>query len=183
MCRQICSSQDEVDALLARLKITACPHCKRVGTLIRHGVLRGNDNHHPREKSVRAYRVFCSNRNRAIGCGRTLSVWLPSSVKRLFLTADSLWAFLKQAALSGNKMRSFRSLHSGLSDSAPYRIWKRFLLAQSAIRTALCTLCKPPDNASERPAELTLAHLETAMERHSLGPVAAFQVTLQTSFV
>jgi len=183
MCRQIYSSQEEIDAVLVTLKTAACPHCKKVGNLIRHGVLRGNDENHSREKSVRAYRIFCSNRNRATGCGRTFSVWMADKIKRLFLTADSLWAFLKQAVLSGNKMQAFRSLKSGLSDSAPYRIWKRFHEAQSAIRTALCPLCRPPDIASQRPAELTLAHLETTFERHSLNPIAAFQVTLQTSFV
>jgi len=183
MCRRICGTQEEVEAVLSNLKMMACPHCKRVGSLIRHGVLRGNDEDHRREKSVRAWRVFCSNRDRATGCGRTFSVWLANKIKRLFLTADSLWAFLKQAVLSGNKLQAFRNLDSGLSDSAPYRIWKRFHEAQSAIRTSLRPLCKPPDIASQQPAELTLAHLETAFEHHSLGPIAAFQVSLQTSFV
>ena len=179
----ICDTQEEVNAVLGKLKITACPHCKRVGRLIRHGVLRGHDESLSQKKSVRAYRVFCSNRNRATGCGRTFSVWLANKVKRLILKADNLWEFLKQAVLCGNKMHAFRSLNSGLSDSAPYRIWKRFQKAQSAIRTALCQLSKPPDIASERPCELTLAHLETTFEHHSLDPVSAFQATLQISFV
>jgi hypothetical protein len=183
VCRQICATQEEIAAVLQNLKTTACPHCKRVGHLIRHGILRGNDEAHQRDKSVRAYRVFCSNRHRAIGCGRTFSIWLANKVRRLFLTADTLWAFLKQAATSGNKMQAFRSLTSELSDSAPYRIWKRFHEAQSAIRAALCPLCRPPNIASEQPAELTLAHLEITFAQHPLDPIAAFQVTLQTSFV
>ena len=166
--------------MLAKLKTRPCPHCKQVGSLIRHGFSRGYDQKHPRQKTVRARRVFCNNRLRATGCGRTFSVWTADKIKRLFLTADNLWAFLKQAVLTGNQLQAFRDLHSGLSDSAPYRIWKRFHQAQSAIRTALRPLCRPPEIASEEPAALTLAHLEAAFGRHPLGPLAAFQVTLQT---
>ncbi len=169
--------------MLAKLKTRACPHCKQVGRLIRHGFSRGYDQKHRREKTVRAWRVFCNNRLRTAGCGRTFSVWIADKIKRLFLTADNLWAFLQQAILTGNKIQAFRELQSGLSDSAPYRIWKRFHHAQSAIRTALRPLCEPPEISSQQPAALTLAHLEAAFSRHPLGPIAAFQVTLQTFFV
>ncbi len=138
---------------------------------------------HLRGKTIRAQRVFCNNRTRSAGCGRTFSVWTADKIKRLFLNADSLWEFLQQAALTGNQRQAFRSLESRLSDSAPYRIWRRFQRAQSAIRTALGTLCKPPQIASGQPAQLTLAHLEAAFSQHPLGPIAAFQVTLQAFFV
>src|SRR5690606_39090624 len=149
LCSRICSSQKDVDALYSRLKITPCPHCKKAGNLIKHGFLCGYDQHHQLNKTVRATRVFCSNRNRASGCGRTFSVWLADKVKRLFLGADSLWQFLNGAANSGNKLQTFRSLNSGLSDSAPYHIWRRFLNAQAAIRTALSSLCEPPQIATD----------------------------------
>ena len=71
---RVCESPEECEAVLAALKTTACPHCKRVGNLIRHGYLRGYDEKHPREKTVRAWRIFCSNRKQAAGCGRTFSV-------------------------------------------------------------------------------------------------------------
>ena len=172
-----------MDAIHASLKISACPHCKRVGNLIWHGFLRGYDDQHQREQTVRARRVFCSNRNRASGCGRTFSVWMADKIKRLFLTSDSLWAFLKHAVSSGNKMQAFRRLNCGLTESAPYRIWKRFQKAQSTIRTALTRLCKPPKLKVQHPAELTLAHLEKALTQESLSPVAAYQATLQMFFV
>lgn len=183
MCSRICSSKSDVDALYSRLKITACPHCKKVGNLIKHGFLRGYDQHHQLDKTVRATRVFCSNRNHASGCGRTFSVWLAERVKRLYLCADSLWKFLSGAASSGNKLQAFRSLNSGLSDSAPYHIWRRFLSAQAAIRTALCRVCEPPQIAAACPAKLTLAHLQKAFQEHPLSPIAAFAATLQSFFI
>ena len=98
------------------------------------------------------------------------------------LTAESLWAFLKKSAAAGNKLQAFRDLNSGLSDSGPYRIWKRFVEAQSAIRLALCRICEPPKVVSEQPVELTLAHLEAAFGDHR-SPIAGFQVKLQTRFM
>jgi len=182
-CRRICSSQKEVEAVLTSLKTTACPHCKKVGFLIRHGFLRGYDEKHQRQRAVRARRIFCSNRHRAAGCGRTFSLWTADKIRRLFLSADSLWTFLKQAVANNNKLEAFRDLKSGLADSAAYRIWKRFDQAQSAIRTVLASLCQPPKITAQQPAELTLAHLEKAFDGHSRAPIAAFQVTLQTFFV
>ena len=183
MSSRICASGQELEDFYAKLKITACPHCKTVGNLIRHGFLRGYDEEHQLEKNVRAARIFCSNRNRATGCGRTFSVWRADKIRRMFLSAESLWAFLTGAVSTGNKLVAFRKLDSGLSDSAPYRIWKRFLHAQTDIRTALARFCKPPQLVSDNPAELTLAHLQMAFKEHSLCPIAAFGATLQTFFV
>lgn len=36
-------NDDQWNAIVQRLKLTACPHCQAVGTLIRHGYLRGYD--------------------------------------------------------------------------------------------------------------------------------------------
>lgn len=110
VCSRICSSKKDVDYLLAKLKITPCPHCKITGALIKHGFLRGYDQEHQLGKTVRAVRVFCSKRHRAIGCGRTFSVWIADKIKHLFLSADSLWQFLTAAVSTGNKLQAFRNL-------------------------------------------------------------------------
>ena len=183
MCHKICASPDELQALQASLKVTHCPHCKKVGFLIRHGFLRGYDESQTSQKSIRAARVYCSNRNRANGCGKTFSVWIAHKVKRLFLSAESLATFLQDTVTSGNKLQAFRKLNTALSDSAPYRIWKRFLCAQTYIRTALMRFSKPPQLPLKDPAQLTLAHLQVAFKEHPLSSIAAFQVSLQTFFV
>lgn len=36
-------NDDDWTAIVQRLKLTACPHCRAVGTLVRHGYLRGYD--------------------------------------------------------------------------------------------------------------------------------------------
>lgn len=188
MCSRICSSQEEIDDFFTKLKIIPCPYCKSVGYLIKHGFLRGYDQNHYLDKTVRAARIFCSNRRvsgcgHVTGCGRTFSVWRADRIKHLFLSADSLWQFLTDAVSSGNKLDAFRKLNSGLSLSVTYHIWRRFLNAQAAIRTALARLCEPPQIVSDCPAQLTLAHLQKAFKEHPLSPIAAFGATLQTFFV
>src|SRR5690242_970064 len=142
-----------------RLKQTACPHCKIVGTLIRHGFLYGFDDKSPRRKTVRARRVFCSNRNARPGCGRTFSVWIADKIRRLGLTTGALWRFLQRAA-AGSISAAIRAAGSQRSDRTWQRIWKRFDLGQSMIRTALAAQCPPPElpaESAQRPAAQVLA--------------------------
>ena len=179
MCNQICSSQCEFNDFYANLKIAQCPHCKTVGYLIKHGFLRGYSSQHQLEKTVRATRVFCSNRNRAAGCGKTFSVWMADQVKHLFLSAESLWQFLSTAAETGNKLKAFQQLKSGLSDSSAYHIWRRFQNSLTTIRTALSELCPPQSSDSDCPAKQTLLHLRQAFKEHPLSPIAAFAATFK----
>ncbi|MFC1758297.1 hypothetical protein ACFL2H_05960 [Planctomycetota bacterium] len=183
----IFASQEQRDERLGLLKCLPCPHCQQTGALNRHGFLRGYDEQNFRQKAVRALRVFCSNRGSNKGCGRTFSVWIGDKVNRLFLDAKQLWEFLEQAATTGNKSEAFQKLGCSMGDSATYRIWKRFLQAQSAIRTALATLCPPPkqpaEGGSQSAAQATVAHLQAAFKHSTLNPIAAYQVQTQSFFI
>ena len=75
--------EHEWAALVERIKRTPCPHCRVAGALIRHGSLVGFDDTSPRRKTLRARRLFCSNRGRRPGCGRTVSVWFAVNVRRI----------------------------------------------------------------------------------------------------
>jgi hypothetical protein len=174
-------SDDEWNAIAERLKQTPCPHCKRVGTLIRHGFLYGFDDRSPQRKTVRARRVFCSNRNARPGCGRTFSVWLADKIRRLSLSTGGLGQFLQRAAVAG--IAAAIRAAAGFSERTGYRIWKRFDRAQSNIRTALLGRGPPPTLATEhRPAAHTLAHLHAAFP-NALCPIADFQHAMRIFFV
>ncbi len=123
-------------AISEKLKMTACPHCQVTGLLVLHGFLRGYDESSPREKTVRARRIFCSNRNNRKGCGRTFSVWLADKIRRLSLSAGGLWTFLQSVVADGIGA-AIRRVDCHLSDRQMQRIWKRFDLGQSPIRAAL----------------------------------------------
>ncbi len=88
---------EEWNPIAEGLKQTPCPHCQIVGTLNRHGYLYGFDDSSPRRQTVRARRVFCSNRQARPGCGRTFSVWCADKIRRLSLTTGCLWRFLQHA--------------------------------------------------------------------------------------
>jgi hypothetical protein len=173
---------EEFYALAERLKQTPCPHCKVVGTLIRHGFLYGFDDTNPHGKTLRARRIFCSNRQARPGCGRTFSVWVVDKIRRLGLTAGALWRFLQHAVADGI-LAAIRGCHCHLSDRTLLRIWTRFQHGQSTLRTALFALQPPPELPAEhRPAAQVLAHLQAAFPDDPC-PIAAFQHTLRTFFV
>ncbi len=178
-------SDEEWSAIAERLKQTPCPHCKVIGALIRHGFLYGFDECSPRRRTLRARRIFCSNRNARRGCGHTFSVWLADKIRRLSLTTGALWRFLQRAAGDG-VLAAIRACDCHLSDRTWQRIWKRFDLGQSKIRTALSRRCWPPKlQATEpapRPAAHVLAHLRAAFP-DALCPIAVFQHTIRTFFV
>jgi hypothetical protein len=184
MGQQPCFYHDDDDwqRRVERLKLTPCPHCRRVGALVRHGALRGFDERNPRRKTVRARRIFCSNRNARPGCGRTFSVWAADTIRRLGLTTGGLWQFLRQALARG-LLAAIADLRCHLSDRTLLRVWKRFRLGQSKIRMALLQRCPPPPLPREqRPAAQVLAHLRAAFP-DAACPVAAFQHTMRTFFV
>jgi hypothetical protein len=172
---------DEWTALAERLKLTPCPHCQVVGTLIRHGFLRGYDETSPQRQTVRAHRLFCSNRQARPGCGRTVSVWLADKIRRLGLTTGGLWRFLQRAVADGI-LAAIRGFDGHLSDRSLLRLWQRFHRGQSQLRTALFGRCPPPELPAEpQPAAAVLAHLLAAFPH--ADPIAAFQQTLRTCFV
>ena len=138
-------NDDDWTAVVERLKQTPCPHCKVVGMLVRHGFLRGFDEGSPRRQTVRARRVFCSNRHRRRGCGRTFSVWLADKVRRLSLTTRALGRFLKSAVAAGIAAAIRAVADCRRSDRTWQRVWKRFDLGQSRIRTALLAWRPPPE--------------------------------------
>lgn len=183
MCVVICDSKEGLEAFLKDLKLKPCPYCKTFGTLNRHGELSSAGSGDRNSKTGLAYRVYCSNRNRSVGCGRTFSVRLANQVNRLALTSSRLWDFLKLVVCDGNKAEAFRSLHTDMSDTTPYRIWRRFLLAQARVRCLLLQLCPPPKSTAGEPAEHTLAHLLAAFPDHPDDPIKAFQAKLQVSFL
>ncbi len=190
--RWFCRGDDEWNAIAERLKLTPCPRCAKVGHLIRHGYAYGFDETNPRRKTVRGRRIFCSNRNRhrLRGCGLTFCVWFADTVRRLSLTARAAWAFLQLVVAGGvgALAAAVRAVdaESRRSDRTWQRLWKRFRLGQSEIRTALLGRCPPPvapTNPSLWPAAAqVVAHLKSAFPGDDC-PIAAFQHSTRSFFV
>lgn len=123
--------------MLLGLKLTCCLHCRRTGALIGHGLLRGYAEQDS-EVVVRGRRVFCSNRGRRPGCGRTFSVLLSTVLYGFVVRTLTLFRF-GNAVLNGLTRRAawLTRLHAVLSRSSAYRLWQRLHEAQSTLRTRL----------------------------------------------
>lgn len=136
-----------------------------------------------REKAVRARRVFCSNRGARPGCGRTISVWLADTIRRVGTSTRRLWRFLQRAVVDG---LADATRHAGgrLSGRAWQRLWRRFLLGQSHIRTFLLSRHPPPESATasrHAPVAQVLAHLQAVFP--DADPLAAFQLAARSFII
>jgi hypothetical protein len=180
--RWFCRSDQEWNAMAERLKQMPCPHCKVVGALIRHGYLCGFDESNPQRQTMRARRIFCSNRNARPGCGRTFSVWCADKIRRLSVTTHAVWRFLQRAVAASIAAAILVVADCRRSDRTWQRIWHRFDRSQSKIRTALLGQCPPPELPAQRPAAQVLAHLQAAFP-NARCPIAAFQPAMRTFFV
>jgi hypothetical protein len=177
-------SDEQWLSIVEQLKLTPCPHCNRVDSLILHGFLYGFDDSSPQRMTRRARRIFCSNRNRRTGCGRTFTVWPAHRIRRRSLTAHTLWSFL-QRAVTDTLADAIRTASSHLSHRTWQRIWSRFLVAQSTIRTALTARrppAIPPPNSLHSSAAQTIAHLQSVFPNDN-SPIASFQYQLSTFFI
>lgn len=174
-------TEAEWNAIAERLKQTACPHCRRVGTLNRHGSLYGYDETDARRKTLRARRIYCSNRHRRPGCGRTFSVWVATAIRRRSVTTRCLWDLL-QRVRAGNLAAAVRAMRVPRSERTLQRLWQCFNLGQSRIRTALLGRRPPPETpSSHRPVVQVIAHLQAAFPESD--PLAAFQHSIRTFFL
>lgn len=173
----------EFTSLRSDPALTRCPHCGGSGTLILHGKLYGYGDSGPHGKVLRGQRIFCNNRRKHNkGCGHTFVIWAADKLKHACLGAHGLWRFLRGVVTLSNKAAALRTAGLDLSESSAYRLWKRFLKAQSGIRTMLHQICPPPALPHVRcPAIQTIFHLEAAFGSQAC-PIEAFQKRFQVSF-
>lgn len=163
-----------------RLKLLACPACKAVGCLNRHGFLRGYGD--GSERIQRGWRIFCSNRNRKSGCGGTYSLLLAEMLSRRIANAGQVWRFLNGVLGGACIRKAWNAAASGFSTANGYKLWAAFVRNQSHIRTFLHRLTRPLGNSIPDPAHQLIFHLHTAFHASS-SPIAAFQAACQQAFL
>ena len=87
-----------------------------------------------------------------------------------------MWRFLQRAVADGIADAT-RHVGRRLSDRTWQRLWRRFRLGQSALRTALLGRCRPPPESAtasrHAPVAQVLAHLHAAFPDDD--PLEAFQ--------
>lgn len=177
--KRFVGSERELGLRELGVELWTCPHCKRSGTLIGHGHLRGYAER-GQEREVRGRRLFCSNRGRRAGCGRTLSVKLATVLSGFVVRTLTLFRFAS-AVLAGLTRRAawLGAAAGALSLSSGYRLWRRLSATQSLLRARLCREAPPPPSTAQEPMAVLLAHLEVVVGECTatacLDPFAAFQ--------
>lgn len=177
-------SQEEFDQYYFRLKQEPCLRCGRHGFLILHGSLPKSYTGKENNKKSRGKRIFCSNRNRRGGCGKTFSAIGSHILKRFILNSHDLWKFLINLS-EGNttKKEAFEKEKFPVRLSMAYRLWSKISFNQSRLRIKLSKKHPPPGKSSfKHPLFETIYHLKNTFP-DSIDPIAAFQMTFQESFL
>jgi len=174
------TTEDEYGKHKDRLKEVPCPNCHAVGCLIRHGYLRGYGEG-ASETVQRGWRVFCSNRGRKQGCGRTYAIFLACHLYRRLVDAGRLWKFLDGILAGKNIKEAWEAVASPFGLETGYKLWDSFAFNQSAIRVRLHSVVIPMKSALN-PLLQTIAHLRAAFP-HASCPISSFQQLFQRSFL
>ena len=151
-----------------------CPHCQHSETLKSHGPMIGRD------KQLRGFRIFCSNRNSHRGCGKTISIFFEDVIQGSQLQADKASDLLKRLCGVYDSVApwSVEKAAEGICSRATAYRWKRKMeLNQSHFRSLATRLAAPP-HAAMNPIMKTWTLLVSAFyEAKSI--LSGFQLILQ----
>ena len=136
----------DLERIHDRLKLTRCPHCGRVGTLIFNGKSYG---YHDDSSllQLRRQRVICNHRKACSpGCGGGQSLFSADSVPGLQVLTKTLWLFASLLLAGLAAYPAFRSLGISMDIRAAHRWREKFRLAQAWWRVLLCGHRPPPES-------------------------------------
>jgi hypothetical protein len=175
------ASAEDFAAYRQRLKFQSCPHCHTVGDLIGHGYLRGYGAQGS-ERIRRGWRIFCSDRGRRQGCGRTHSILLAQFAPRRLVTAEILFRFLQAIRRGLTRKAAWERLAAPWTLQTAYRLWQEFAQRQAPLRSLLCRQTPPPACLASNPLFQLVDHLASAFPKAAC-PIATFHLHFQQSFL
>jgi hypothetical protein len=177
-----CARPRRVAGAAFSLKQQRCPRCGKVEALNRHSVLRGNDPIQASGQCVRGQRVFCSNRGRRGGCGRTFSLVLADVLPRHTLTASLVWQWLVKVLAGFSLKAAAEKLRLPFALETVYRLRRKLRRQLDHLRAQLCREQSPPGSVLSDPLLQTAEHLRAVFPR-SQCPPSDFQLHFQRPFL
>ncbi len=160
------------------LKMYLWPFCRKQGYLIMHDYIKGYSDLYNFELGIKGRRIFCSNRNKRKGCGRTWSMYLQLVIPGFSIGIKTLTLIIScKATIFETWKKSF----THLSLSTYYRLHKCFEKQIPEIRTRLIEHFKPPPPQSN-PITQTIEHIKY-FHPSLLSATALFQTTFQISIL
>ena len=172
--------EEQFQSFYLRLKLMMCPHCNLSGCLILHGYLDGNSDR-GNAQIRRGHRIYCSNRHKKSGCGKTFSVLTATVLPGFTIGAHGLWRFLDSIKKGLSPARAFRMAGCAMAPSGACRLFKKFITVQARIRSFVSRIKDPPPAQVQSPAIQTILHLQSAFG-DAACPITDFQYRFQTKF-
>ena len=179
-------SLQAIEQQTRQLDDASCIHCQRTQQLVSHGfIYKKQTGNVP---AVVGKRVLCSNRHHHTGCGRTMRLYLDSTVRYLHYTGQQVVAFLL-ALMTGMTVQLAYYQVTGIADPRNAWRWLHRLAAQLSSYRSLShqPLFQNADSPipANRPVRLRLlAPTFRWLLQHFGDPLcASYQQQLQRSFL
>jgi len=144
-----------------QLELEQCRHCRQTHQLVSHGFVRKK--RAGSERQALGKRVFCSNRHHRTGCGRTMQLYLDSTLRYLHHAGSCVVAFVlsllaglsivgayMQATGAHTPRHAWRWLHRL---DAQISAWRSLLHRPLLAQPAACVV-RPHPRAHPRPHPL-----------------------------
>ena len=161
-----------------------CRHCQQSHHLISHGfVYKKRSATEPKQPVGK--RVFCSDRHGHAGCGRTMQLYLDTTIRYLHYTGWCVVVFVL-ALLTGVAVQQAYEQATGTAEPRHAYRWLNKLFAQLSEyrRGAPSPRLAHVETASPSPRRSLLAATFTALVAHFGHPLCAgYQQSLQRSFL
>ncbi len=120
-------SLSAIEQQTRQLDQVPCRHCRQMTQLVSHGFVYKKQA--GAEPQAVGKRVFCSNRQRYAGCGRTMRLYLDSTVRWLRYTGAHVVAFML-ALMAGSTVQQAYGQATGTDDPRHAYRWLHRLGAQ-----------------------------------------------------
>jgi len=175
-----------IEQQTGQLEHEHCAHCKQAHQLVCHGFVRRK--RVGGEPEALGKRVFCSNRNNRMGCGRTMQLYLESTIRYLHHAGERVVTFVLSLLNGMSIQHAYRHATGTVTPRHVYR-WLNRLCAQLSVYRSLSH--RPPlrdvvptivAHRPERVATLR-STFEALLQRFGQPLCAAYQAQLQRSFL
>lgn len=168
-----------IEGIPFSLKQLRCRECGAAETLNCHSKLFGNDPDSNQGGEVqRGQRVWCCNRGKRGGCGRTFSIFLADVLPRHTVKAPALWRLLERL-LGGSSIKgAVEALALPFPLETLYHLLHRMRQRLPAVRSVLCREQKAPASSQTDPLFQTVEHLRSLFPNCPCPP-ADFQLHFQ----
>ena len=126
--------------------------------------------------------MFCSDRGRRHGCGKTFPLFFAGVLPRHTFTAQLLCALLRTLLGGASIKAAAETLRLPFSLEAVYGIVRRLRLRLDALRSLLCRERPAPTSSQTDPLHQTLEHLQHLFPQNTCA-LAVYQHHFQQALL